>query len=136
MTQLSTELVGSYAIPSWLWIALERVEEKDDLGDADLRETLDDAVSIAVIDQERAGLDVITDGEMCRRDFIQSFYTRIHGLVKLAPERRFGAAGYDQNPRYVATDRLSAPDGLGIVAEYARLAGLTSKPTKICVPGR
>ena len=85
VTLLPTELVGSYALPSWLWIALERLEENGDLGEADLRETLDDAVNIAVMDQERAGLDVITDGEMRRRDFIQNFYGQLTGLRKLPP---------------------------------------------------
>jgi 5-methyltetrahydropteroyltriglutamate--homocysteine methyltransferase len=135
MTLLPTELVGSYALPSWLWVVLERIEETGDLGEADTQETLNDAVSIAVLDQERAGLDVITDGEMCRRDFIQSFYSRLGGLTKLDPERHFGAAGYDQNPRYEVIGPITAPAGLGIVAEFNRLREATSKPTKICVPG-
>src|SRR5207248_7891139 len=95
VTLLPTELVGSYALPSWLWIVLERLEQEGDLGETDIRESLDDAVNVAVLDQERAGVDVITDGEMRRRDFIQSFYGRLDGLRRLAPARRFGAAGYD-----------------------------------------
>jgi 5-methyltetrahydropteroyltriglutamate--homocysteine methyltransferase len=132
---LPTELVGSYALPSWLWIVLERLEEDGDLGEADVRETLDDAVSVAVIDQERAGLDVITDGEMRRRDFIQNFYGLLSGLRKLPPVRRFGAAGYDQNARYEVIDRITAPDGLGLVPEIAYLRSRTSRPIKVCVPG-
>jgi 5-methyltetrahydropteroyltriglutamate--homocysteine methyltransferase len=135
VTLLPTELVGSYALPSWLWIALERLEENGDLGEADLSETLDDAVDIAVMDQERAGLDVITDGEMRRRDFIQNFYGHLTGLRKLPPLRHFGAAGYDQNPQYEVIDRITAPSGLGIVAELDYLRSRTTKPIKICVPG-
>jgi hypothetical protein len=85
--RLPTELIGSYALPSWLHIAIERVERQADLGAADIRETLDDAVTIAVSDQERAGLDVVTDGEMRRRDFIQNFYGRLTGLQKIKPAR-------------------------------------------------
>ena len=101
---LPTELIGSYALPSWLCIALER---HADLGELDLCETLDDAVRLAVLDQQSAGLDVITDGEMRRRDFIQSFYGRLTGLRTLAPQRRFGAAGYDQNPRHEVAHRCA-----------------------------
>src|SRR5437763_16846060 len=112
-----TELIGSYALPTWLWIALERIEHAGDLGETDIRETLDDAVQLAVLDQERAGLDVLTDGEMRRRDFIQNFYGEMTGLRKLSPARHFGAAGYDQHPRYEVVDKVTAPRGLGIVNE-------------------
>ena len=79
MSVLPTELIGSYALPSWLWIVLERLESMGDLGETDLRETLTDAVRIAIDDQERAGLDVITDGEVGRR--------RLHPKL-LCPPRR------------------------------------------------
>src|SRR5262249_43254492 len=134
-TLLPTELIGSYALPSWLWVVLERVEHQGDLGETDVRETLDDSVRIAVLDQERAGLDVITDGEMRRRDFIQNFYGLLTGLTRLPPARHFGAAGYDQNPRYEVVDRVTAPRGLGIVPEVALLRAETARPIKICVPG-
>jgi 5-methyltetrahydropteroyltriglutamate--homocysteine methyltransferase len=114
---------------------LERIEQNGDLGEVDVRETLDDAVNIAVLDQERAGVDVITDGEMRRRDFIQNFYSCLTGLRKISPARNFGAAGYDQNPRYEVVDRVTAPQGLGLQPEVGYLRQLTSKPIKICVPG-
>jgi 5-methyltetrahydropteroyltriglutamate--homocysteine methyltransferase len=132
---LPTELIGSYALPSWLWVVLERIEHQGDLGETDVGESLDDAVRIAVHDQERAGLDVLTDGEMRRRDFIQNFYGQLTGLKRLPPARRFGAAGYDQNPRYEVVDPVRAPAGLGIVPEVALLRAVTSKPIKVCVPG-
>jgi 5-methyltetrahydropteroyltriglutamate--homocysteine methyltransferase len=136
MPLLPTELVGSYALPSWLWLAIERIENEGDLRETDVRETLDDAVKIAVCDQERAGLDVLTDGEMRRRDFIQNFYGRLAGLRKIEPTRTFGAAGYDQNPRYAVVDRVTAADGLGIVAELEQLREIAPRAAvKICVPG-
>ena len=132
---LPTELIGSYALPSWLWVVIDRVESQNDLGEADLRETLDDAVNIALADQERAGIDIVTDGEMRRRDFIQNFYGLLTGLDKLRPERRLGSAGYDQNPRYQVVDRITAPRGLGIVPEFEYLKQHTDRPVKICIPG-
>lgn len=134
-TLFPTELIGSYALPSWLWVVLERIEHEGDLGESDIRETLDDAVLLAVHDQELAGLDVITDGEMRRRDFIQNFYGLLTGLRRLPPARKFGAAGYDQNPRYEVIDRVMAPNGLGILDEVAQLKAVTKKPIKVCVPG-
>ena len=70
-----------------------------------------------------------------RRDFIQSFYGRLQGLRQLPPERRFGAAGYDQNPRYEVVDRVTAPGGLRIVTEIHYLKQITTRPVKVCVPG-
>jgi len=130
-----TELIGSYALPSWLCVVQERIEREGDLGETDIREALDDAINIALQDQERAGVDIVTDGEMRRRDFIQSFYGLMTGLKKLPPARHFGAAGYDQNPRYEVTGKIAAPNGLGIVGEVAHLKSQTDKPFKVCVPG-
>jgi 5-methyltetrahydropteroyltriglutamate--homocysteine methyltransferase len=135
MRLLPTELIGSYALPGWLSLVVERAEARGDLGESDIEEALDDAVRVALHDQERAGLDVITDGEMRRRDFIQNFYGLLTGLRKLEPLRRVGAAGYDQNPRYEVIDRLTAPDGLGIVAELNKLRRETPASVKVCVPG-
>ena len=133
MTQLlPTELIGSYALPSWLHLTLQH---RADLGVDDLGESLDDAVRLAVFDQQSAGLDVITDGELRRRDFIQSFYDRLSGLRPLPPARRFGAAGYDQNPRHEVVDQITAPQGLGIVEEFQFLRALTGGAVKMCLPG-
>ena len=61
-TLLPTSVVGSYALPSWFWTALKAIEQGD-YGQTDARETFDDAVGLAIRDQERAGVDIITDGE-------------------------------------------------------------------------
>ena len=136
MNQLfPTELIGSYALPSWLWIATERAEERGDLGESDIQETLDDAVNMALLDQQKAGVDILTDGEMRRRDFIQNFYGLMSGLNKISPKRTFGSAGYDQNPRYEVVGEVTAPNGLGVVEELEYLQTLTDQPFKICVPG-
>ncbi len=132
---LPTELIGSYAIPSWLWLFIERMEQCGDLGESDIQETLDDARSLAILDQQRAGIDILTDGEMRRRDFIQNFYGCMTGLRKLPPARLLGAAGYDQSPRYEVIGKLEAPGGLGIVEEVAFLKRHGDRRFKVCVPG-
>ena len=70
---LPTSVVGSYAIPAWLWAAWEKIESGG-FGAMDVAETENDAVAIAVRDQEHAGLDLISDGEMRRQGFIVSIF--------------------------------------------------------------
>lgn len=132
---LPTELIGSYALPSWLWLIIERMEQRGDLGDTDVREALDDATATAILDQKRSGLDVLTDGEMRRRDFIQNFYGLMEGLNQLPPARKLGAAGYDQNPSYEIVGRIKAPNGLGITEEVKYLKQQADRPFKVCIPG-
>jgi 5-methyltetrahydropteroyltriglutamate--homocysteine methyltransferase len=81
---LSTQLVGSYTKPGWL-IRHQRVTAPfgDDSfwrPDAEVRqEALDDATRLAIADQERAGLDVVTDGEQ-RRQRYDTYFFRFGGL--------------------------------------------------------
>jgi len=132
---LPTELIGSYALPSWFHLFIERMETEGDLGETDVREALEDATAIAMKDQQLAGVDVLTDGEMRRRDFIQSFYGLMTGLNQIPPARKLGAAGYDQNPRYEVIDKLEAPNGLGIAHEVVAMKEGSDRPFKVCVPG-
>ena len=81
---IPTTVVGSYATPSWLWTARDEIE-KDNYGPTDVKETYDDAVNMAIMDQERAGIDIISDGEMRRWYFVQSFYRRMSGLAEEEP---------------------------------------------------
>ena len=57
---LPTTVVGSYAHPSWFYAAKELMEA-DRFGPVDVEETFDDAVDRAILDQDEAGLDVISD---------------------------------------------------------------------------
>ncbi len=99
---IPTSVVGSHGLPGWLYSSLERVDEGE-FGQTDEREMYDDAVKLAIMDQERAGIDLITDGEMRRWKFVQSFYSRMTGLTSQEPLRILGPEGYDSVPRYLAT---------------------------------
>src|SRR5579885_3576294 len=104
---LSTSVVGSYARPAWVWTALEAAE-RGELGPADIKEVLDDAVDMALRDQEEAGVDVVSDGEMRRAGFFTAeFYAHLTGLRALEPERRKGPAGHDQQHRFEVLTDLS-----------------------------
>ncbi len=131
---LPTTVVGSHAYPSWFVTALEAVKEGQ-YGITDEREALDDAVNAAILDQERAGVDIISDGEMRRWYFVQGFYQRMEGLV-LQPElRKVGVYGYDMPPRYRPVERITVPDGLGIVEEFRYARQIATKPLKVTCPG-
>lgn len=132
---LRTTVIGSYPFPSWLELACQNL---DQFGPADREELIEDAVTVAVRDQMEAGLDVITDGEQTRLDFNLSFYGFIQGIaLEGSPARRFGPPAHDQRGRHKVIDRLSAPRGLGAVADFKRLQRLAppGPVLKASVPG-
>jgi 5-methyltetrahydropteroyltriglutamate--homocysteine methyltransferase len=133
-TLLPTTVVGSHAIPGWLHLAREEAK-KGTLGPTDVAEMYDDATDLAIADQERAGVDVIADGEMRRLHFIQGFYRYVSGLTVVPPSRRLGAVGYDQVPGQDVHERIAAPEGLGIVGDYVYARGRTARPLKATCPG-
>jgi len=131
---LPTTVVGSYAIPAWLWAAYEKIEAGG-FGRMDVAETENDAVATAVRDQESAGVDVISDGEMRRQGFIVSIFKYFHGLKPIEPRRKVGVLSYDGHVLYEPVERISAPDGLGTVRELQYLRQVTARPFKITLPG-
>ena len=131
---LPTTVIGSHAMPSWLWTAMAEIDEGN-YGQTDTRETYDDAVNMAILDQERAGIDIISDGEMRRYYFVQSFYQRMSGLAERPPPRKVGLYGYDSPPRYIAVDKVTVPEGLGIVDEFKYAKAHTNRPIKATCPG-
>src|SRR5436189_4421828 len=76
---LYTHVMGSHGFPGWFWTALDKLKAGE-YGATDEREMFDDATQLAIRDQERAGIDVICDGEMRRFFFVQTFYAKMDGL--------------------------------------------------------
>jgi len=132
---ITTSIIGSYAWPSWFISAVDAIKNGA-YGPKDIEETLNDAVDLAVRDQEEAGVDVISDGEMRRLGFFTAdFYGRLTGLSELAPLRRLGPGGHDQRERYEACEPFDAPEGLGLVPEFAYVRTRTKRPLKVPCPG-
>ena len=131
---LPVSVVGSHGLPGWVWLAREAMEAGR-LGALDLRELLEDATQAALLDQERAGLDVLTTGEMGRVRFIIGFYDRITGIRTLPPPRKLGQPLWDTNTPFEITEKIAAPGGLGIVEEFRVARALTGRPLKATVPG-
>jgi 5-methyltetrahydropteroyltriglutamate--homocysteine methyltransferase len=132
---LPTMGVGSYASPSWLVVARQKIREGA-LGAQDIEETFEDATRIAVADQREAGLDIISDGELKRQRFVYEMFDRLAGLERVPPARRVGVPGYDMAPRFTAVAPVAAPAGLGVVAELETLRRLApGVPVKVALPG-
>src|ERR1700753_1774022 len=88
-TLLPTTLVGSYPQPEWLIDRTvlskqtpprTRAQELWRVDDPWLVEAQDDATILAIRDQERAGLDIITDGEIRRESYSNRFATALEGV--------------------------------------------------------
>jgi 5-methyltetrahydropteroyltriglutamate--homocysteine methyltransferase len=133
---LPATVIGSWAFPGWYAKFCEDVRLRpEQFGEDDRAEAVRDAVRLAVDDQLRAGADLISDGEMQRVDFNLGFYDYLKGLKPLPPARLWGAPAHDQRGRHLCVAPLSAPAGLGTVAEYRRLREITAAPVKVPVPG-
>src|SRR3982750_1019834 len=131
---LPTSVVGSHGLPGWVWLAREAMEAGR-LGAVDLRELMEDATQVALLDQERAGVDVFSTGEMMRVRFIIGFYDRIRGIKTLPAPRRLGQPLWDTNPPFEVTEKVSAPQGLGIVEEFKLARDLTGRGMQATGPG-
>src|SRR5204863_295385 len=133
---IPSAVVGSHGKPGW-WFASVRALERGDFGDGDLEEMFDDAADTAIRDMERAGVDIITDGEVRRLDgYVDSYYAIIKGIEPLPVRRKAGPWGYDQQTRYEAVGRIATPPGgLGIVREFEYLKRRTARHTKATCAG-
>src|SRR3954447_8971210 len=116
---LPTSLVGSYPQPDWL-IDRERLASRlpprtraPDLGRPDpsyLQEAQDDATLLAVRAQERAGLDIVTDGEIRRESYSNHFATALDGIDLDTPGEALDRSGHPNPvPRIVGPIRRRHP---------------------------
>lgn len=132
---LPTSVIGSYAWPAWLHISLAAAD-RGECGPDDVRETLDDAVDLALRDQDDAGVDTVTDGEMRRAGFFTAaFYGHLTGLEEVPARRMIGIIGHDQRESYRVVAPLTAPRGLGLVDEYTYVRRRTARAVKMPCAG-
>ncbi len=132
---LPTMGVGSYAAPSWLLLVRARMRAGE-MGPDDIAEAFEDAVRIAVADQQDAGLDILSDGEFRRQRFVYEMYDRLAGIERVPPGRRLGVPGYDRAPSFHTAEPVTAPDGLGVTEEFRALKALApDQVLKAALPG-
>src|SRR5258705_3919601 len=117
-----TSLVGSYPQPDWLIDRAKlagrfppRVRSKElwRVAPEWLEEAQDDATILAIRDQERAGLDIITDGEMRRESYSNRFATALDGVDTDKPGVALDRSGHPNPvPRVVGPIRRKHPGEL------------------------
>jgi 5-methyltetrahydropteroyltriglutamate--homocysteine methyltransferase len=133
---LCPTVIGSSAFPGWYAHFQEQAAaDPSRFGVEDLAEARTDATRLALDDQIRAGIELVTDGEMGRVDFNLGFYDYLSGLQPLPAARKLGVPAHDQRPKYRCVSPLSAPAGLGALQEYQTLKSLTQAPIKMPIPG-
>ena len=139
---LPTTLVGSYAQPDWLidrkklagrFPPRVRARELWRIAPEFLDEAQDDATLLAIRDQERAGLDIITDGEQRRESYSNRFATALEGVDIDNPGTALDRSGHPNPvPRIVAKIRRKQPVE---VSDVKFLRANTDRVIKITVPG-
>jgi 5-methyltetrahydropteroyltriglutamate--homocysteine methyltransferase len=139
---LPTSLVGSYAQPEWLidrkklagrFPPRVRAKELWRVGAEWLGEAQDDATRLAIHDQERAGLDIVTDGEMRRESYSNRFATALEGVDVDNPGTALDRSGHPNPvPRVVGKVRRKHPVE---VEDVKFLRANTSCTIKMTVPG-
>jgi 5-methyltetrahydropteroyltriglutamate--homocysteine methyltransferase len=139
---LPTTVVGSYPQPDWLIDREQllarlppRVRARDlwRIPEPFLAQAQEDATQVAINDMERAGIDILTDGEIRRESYSNRFATALDGIDLDNPGHRPGRSGRpDVVPRVVGPIRRKHPVEVGDV-EFLRAH--TDRPIKITVPG-
>ena len=110
---IPTQVIGSAGVPGWMWIVRDAVAAGK-MGPSDIDEALKDAVSLAIMDMEEAGVDIISDGEMQRADFTWHFHGKVKGLAAGRVRRASWAIPAPTNStRSVVVEPLTVPDGYG-----------------------
>jgi 5-methyltetrahydropteroyltriglutamate--homocysteine methyltransferase len=141
-TLLPTTVIGSYPQPDWLidrdrlrhsLPARVRARELWRVEEPYLAQAQDDATALAIGDQERAGVDIVTDGEIRRESYSNRFATALEGLdidnPAMVPGR---AGGTNPVPRVVGPIRRTRPVE---VDDLRFLRARTDRTIKITLPG-
>jgi 5-methyltetrahydropteroyltriglutamate--homocysteine methyltransferase len=138
---LPTTVVGSYPQPEWLidrellgtLVPRVRMPEIWRVPEAWLEEAQDDATLLAIRDMERAGIDIITDGEMRRESYSNRFATALDGVDIDNPATITGRTGKPSRvPRITGKIRRRAPVE---VRDVEFLCRNTDRTIKITLPG-
>ncbi len=137
-----TTLVGSYPQPEWLidrnklagrFPPRVRARELWRVAEPYLEEAQNDATRLAIRAQERAGLDIITDGETRRESYSNRFATALEGVDIDNPGTALDRSGHPNPvPRIVGKVRRKHPVE---VEDLLFLKKNTLRKTKITVPG-
>ena len=138
---LPTSLVGSYPQPEWLidrtrlskQVPRLRARDLWLIDDAGLEQAQDDATLLAIRDQERAGLDIISDGEQRRESYSNRFATALDGVDIDNPGSVLNRSG-KPIPVPRITGKITRREPVE-VRDVALLRANTDRRIKATVPG-
>jgi 5-methyltetrahydropteroyltriglutamate--homocysteine methyltransferase len=139
---LPTTLVGSYPQPDWLidrkklagrFPPRVRAQELWRIAPEWLEQAQDDATLLAIRDQERAGLDILTDGEIRRESYSNRFATALEGVDLDNPGTALDRSGHP-NPVPRVTGRIRRKHPVE-VRDVQFLRANTDRLIKVTVPG-
>src|SRR5262249_34727609 len=132
-TLLATSVVGSYSVPEWL----ERLKTdyyQRRISGAYLQEIHEVAIKAALKDQERAGVDVVSDGELRRDNDVDYFLARIPGVDIPHLAKTFYYDYYEAVGRNTLPLHEPGP-GLGLVDDLRYTLDYTDRPVKFSITG-
>jgi 5-methyltetrahydropteroyltriglutamate--homocysteine methyltransferase len=140
----TTTVVGAHSVPRW-YEAMDRLVALDQLAPGDFADAQLRATQAAILEQEIAGIDVITGGEMHRRThnrhsppnaMLNHFWHKIpsfHGETKPKPITK-----HDPNvfhPAAICRGPIVDTIDLGLVEEFETVSSFARKPVKITMTG-
>ena len=138
---LPTTVVGSYPQPDWLVdrqmlsksVPRTRMMQMWRIPEAYLEQAQDDATIVAIRDMERAGIDIVTDGEIRRESYSNRFATALEGIDSENPAMITSRSGQQTPvPRVIGEIRRTGPVEL---RDMEFLRRNTDRAAKITLPG-
>jgi 5-methyltetrahydropteroyltriglutamate--homocysteine methyltransferase len=129
---LPTTVIGSYSVPEWLG-QLKNDCYRHRISRRYLDEIHEMAIKAAVLDQERAGIDIISDGELRRDNDVDYLLARIPGVKIPRPDKADYFDYYDAT----VSQPLPAPGraNLGLAEDFRFVRQLTDLPVKLSMTG-
>jgi 5-methyltetrahydropteroyltriglutamate--homocysteine methyltransferase len=129
---LPTTVIGSYSVPEWLG-QLKNDCYRHRISRRYLDEIHEMAIKAAVLDQERAGIDIVSDGELRRDNDVDYLLARIPGVEIPQPDKADYFDYYDAS----VSHPLPAPGraNLGLAEDFRFVRQLTDLPVKLSMTG-
>jgi 5-methyltetrahydropteroyltriglutamate--homocysteine methyltransferase len=129
---LPTTVVGSYSVPEWLERLKNDYYQRRISGEY-LREIHDVAIKGAIKDQERAGVDIVSDGEVRRDNDLDYLLARIPGIEIVHPTKQSYFEYFETRVAYPLPDAGEIP--LGLVDDFEFVRAQTDQPIKLSFTG-
>ena len=128
---LPTTVVGSYSVPEWLErLKTEYYQRR--ISAQHMAEINEVAIKAAVKDQELAGIDIVSDGELRRDNDVDYFLARIPGVNI---RQRAKADYFDYYDAEVTRPLPELPEGLGLADDFRFTRQVTERPIKFSFTG-